>query len=181
MSTPGSSFTPTPLGHEDNLEVKHHPRADTSQWHPSRLNFSHSEVGGAAGFGGLPEVYFSGSENVEEFIEGIDNQINTQRYPVIWHDRSSFDRSSPWKNPGLVRHICDSVSAKYSHGLRTIKVGFPIVRYRKDLESQFYSSQQSRDQESTDFIYDLLKIHKKLQLSMSKEALVDHIFLRLEP
>ncbi|GFV16225.1 hypothetical protein TNCV_3379891 [Trichonephila clavipes] len=25
---PGSSFTPTPLGHEDNLEVRHHPRAN---------------------------------------------------------------------------------------------------------------------------------------------------------
>ncbi|GFV87765.1 hypothetical protein TNCV_780471 [Trichonephila clavipes] len=27
---PGSSFTPTPLGHEDNLEVRHHPRANAS-------------------------------------------------------------------------------------------------------------------------------------------------------
>ncbi|GFX56430.1 RNase H domain-containing protein [Trichonephila clavipes] len=26
MATPGSSFTPTPLGHEDNLEVRHHPQ-----------------------------------------------------------------------------------------------------------------------------------------------------------
>ncbi|GFS89677.1 hypothetical protein TNCV_3787191 [Trichonephila clavipes] len=26
MATPGSSFTPTPLGHEDNLEVRQHPR-----------------------------------------------------------------------------------------------------------------------------------------------------------
>ncbi|GFS57076.1 hypothetical protein TNCV_4238581 [Trichonephila clavipes] len=31
MATPGSSFTPTPLGHEDNLEVRHHPRANTLQ------------------------------------------------------------------------------------------------------------------------------------------------------
>ncbi|GFX62652.1 hypothetical protein TNCV_4868121 [Trichonephila clavipes] len=29
MTTPGSSFTPTPLGHEDNLEVRYHPRANT--------------------------------------------------------------------------------------------------------------------------------------------------------
>ncbi|GFV03333.1 hypothetical protein TNCV_4019301 [Trichonephila clavipes] len=31
MATPGSSFTPTPLGHEDNLEVRHHPLANTLQ------------------------------------------------------------------------------------------------------------------------------------------------------
>ncbi|GFX70719.1 hypothetical protein TNCV_1032471 [Trichonephila clavipes] len=31
MATPGSSFTPTPQGHEDNLEVRHHPRANTLQ------------------------------------------------------------------------------------------------------------------------------------------------------
>ncbi|GFY14619.1 hypothetical protein TNCV_4828221 [Trichonephila clavipes] len=31
MATPGSSFTPSPLGHEDNLEVRYHPRANTLQ------------------------------------------------------------------------------------------------------------------------------------------------------
>ncbi|GFY29021.1 uncharacterized protein TNCV_4721491 [Trichonephila clavipes] len=43
---------------------------------------------------------------------------------------------------------------------------FPVVRKRKDLEIQFYSSQQNRDQEPTHFIYDLLNVH---------------IFVRLEP
>ncbi|GFV36117.1 hypothetical protein TNCV_4964651 [Trichonephila clavipes] len=31
MATPGSSFTPTPLGHEDNLEIRYRPRANTLQ------------------------------------------------------------------------------------------------------------------------------------------------------
>ncbi|GFV55909.1 hypothetical protein TNCV_1390251 [Trichonephila clavipes] len=31
MTMSGSSFPPTPLGHEDNLEVRHHPRANTLQ------------------------------------------------------------------------------------------------------------------------------------------------------
>ncbi|GFV82794.1 uncharacterized protein TNCV_4147621 [Trichonephila clavipes] len=38
-----------------------------------------------------------------------------------------------------------------------------------------------RDQEPTDFIYDLLKLHKQLGLGMSEEALVDPIFVRLKP
>ncbi|GFV22597.1 transposon Tf2-11 polyprotein [Trichonephila clavipes] len=56
IATPGSSFTPTPLGHEDNLEVRHHPRANALQWHPARFNFPHPEVGDAAGLGSWPEA-----------------------------------------------------------------------------------------------------------------------------
>ncbi|GFT42642.1 uncharacterized protein TNCV_2165381 [Trichonephila clavipes] len=58
---------------------------------------------------------------------------------------------------------------------------FPAIRNKKDFEIKFYSSQQRRDQEITDFIYDLLELHKKLELGMSEEALVDHIFVRIEP
>ncbi|GFV25292.1 uncharacterized protein TNCV_4642531 [Trichonephila clavipes] len=55
------------------------------------------------------------------------------------------------------------------------------LRYKKDLEIKFYASQQRMDQEPTDFVYDLLKLNKKLELGMSEEALVGHIFVRLEP
>ncbi|GFX08522.1 uncharacterized protein TNCV_1527201 [Trichonephila clavipes] len=58
---------------------------------------------------------------------------------------------------------------------------FPVVRNRKNLESQFYAFQQNRDQDPTSFSYDQLKVHKKLGLGMPEEALVDHIFVRLEP
>ncbi|GFU63937.1 uncharacterized protein TNCV_1939621 [Trichonephila clavipes] len=58
---------------------------------------------------------------------------------------------------------------------------FPAILNMKDLEIRFYSSQQRRYQEPTDFIYDLLQLHKQLELGMSEEALVDHIFVRLEP
>ncbi|GFW02154.1 uncharacterized protein TNCV_4144201 [Trichonephila clavipes] len=39
------------------------------------------EVRGAKGFSVLPEGYFSGSENVTEFLEGIDNQIRLLEIP----------------------------------------------------------------------------------------------------
>ncbi|GFX77737.1 uncharacterized protein TNCV_1106541 [Trichonephila clavipes] len=58
---------------------------------------------------------------------------------------------------------------------------FPAIHNKMDLEIRFYLSQQRRNQEPTDFIYDLLKLHKQLGLDMSEEALVDHIFVRLEP
>ncbi|GFX27824.1 uncharacterized protein TNCV_2614841 [Trichonephila clavipes] len=40
---------------------------------------------------------------------------------------------------------------------------------------------ERRDQEPTDFVYDVLKLHKQLKLGMSEEALVDHIFVSTEP
>ncbi|GFT92193.1 retrovirus-related Pol polyprotein from transposon 17.6 [Trichonephila clavipes] len=54
MTTPGSSFHPTPLDPEVNLGVRYHPRGNTSQWRPSRFNFPHPEVGDAAGLGVKP-------------------------------------------------------------------------------------------------------------------------------
>ncbi|GFX70523.1 uncharacterized protein TNCV_874971 [Trichonephila clavipes] len=41
--------------------------------------------------------------------------------------------------------------------------------------------QERRDQKPSDFIYDLLKLHKQLGLGMSEEALVDRIFVRIKP
>ncbi|GFV83618.1 uncharacterized protein TNCV_3611931 [Trichonephila clavipes] len=58
---------------------------------------------------------------------------------------------------------------------------FPAIRNKKESELKFYASQQRRDQEQTDFVYDLLKLNKKLELGMSDEALVDYIFVRFEP
>ncbi|GFT30352.1 uncharacterized protein TNCV_2376521 [Trichonephila clavipes] len=94
MATPGSSFSPTLLGHEENVGVGQSSRANALQWRPARFSFPNPEAGGAA-------------------------------------------------------------------GLRVLL--------------------ESRDQELTDFIYDLLKVHKELGLSTSEEALVDYIFVRLEP
>ncbi|GFY28891.1 uncharacterized protein TNCV_4720221 [Trichonephila clavipes] len=148
MATPGLLFTPTPLGHEDNLEVRHQPRANALQWRPSRFNFPNPEVGGAA----RDLAYLKGH--------------------LLGRARDGFDIF------GLA--FVQNTATNFEQLKAALTKNFPVVRKRKDLEIQFYSSQQSRDQEPTDFIYDLLKIHKKLGLSMSEEALVDHIFVRLE-
>ncbi|GFX47303.1 uncharacterized protein TNCV_1914031 [Trichonephila clavipes] len=58
---------------------------------------------------------------------------------------------------------------------------FPVIQNRKDLEIRIYASQQRRNQEPTDFAYDLLKSNKKLELGKSEKSLVDHIFVRFQP
>ncbi|GFW36247.1 uncharacterized protein TNCV_4931091 [Trichonephila clavipes] len=95
-------------------------------------------VGGTAGLRVLPEVYFSGSENVDDFLEVIDIHIKLLEIP-------------------------SDLACAYLKG------------------HLFGTVRDCKDQEPTDFIYDILKIHKKLGLRMSEEALVDHIFIRLEP
>ncbi|GFW54143.1 uncharacterized protein TNCV_4372171 [Trichonephila clavipes] len=55
------------------------------------------------------------------------------------------------------------------------------IQNRKDLEARFYASEKKRNQKPTNFAFDLLKLTKKLGLGMSEKALVDHIFVRLEP
>ncbi|GFX09073.1 uncharacterized protein TNCV_4166521 [Trichonephila clavipes] len=76
-----SSFAnPTPLAHADtSRDVL--PRGGTSQWRPTRFNLYDLEMRNARGFNVWQEVYFSGLENVTEFLEGIDNQIKLLEIP----------------------------------------------------------------------------------------------------
>ncbi|GFY22424.1 uncharacterized protein TNCV_2176851 [Trichonephila clavipes] len=140
---PGDSYgfilqsfaNPTALAHADaSRDVL--PRKGRSQWCPNRFNLHDFEMRNTKEFNVWPEVYFSGSENVTEFSEGLKAALS--------------------------------------------KV-FPAIQNRKDLETRFYASQQRQNQEPTDFVYDLLKLQKKLGLEMSEKALIDHIFVRLEP
>ncbi|GFS63062.1 uncharacterized protein TNCV_3743191 [Trichonephila clavipes] len=115
MFGPSPFVNPTPLAHADtSRDVL--PRGGTSQWHPTGFNLYDPELKNAREFKVWPEVYFSGSENATEFLEGIDNQTNSLKYPVIYH--VLFERSSPGESPRLVPNIRISVSADYRHGLR---------------------------------------------------------------
>ncbi|GFY22166.1 uncharacterized protein TNCV_3298091 [Trichonephila clavipes] len=150
MFDPSSFVNPTPLAHADaSRDVL--PRGGTSQRRTTRFNLYDLEMRNARGFNVWPEVYFSGSENVTEFSEGIDNQIKlleiTSYLSCAYLKGHLMGRALDWKY----------------------------------LETRFYASQQTQNQKPTDFVYDLLKLHKKLELGMSEKALVDHIFVRFEP
>ncbi|GFW91316.1 uncharacterized protein TNCV_737311 [Trichonephila clavipes] len=80
MFDSGSFVNPTPLAHADtSRDIL--ARGGTSQWCPTRFNLYDPEMRNARGFSVLPEVYFSGSENVTEFLEGTDNQIKLLEIP----------------------------------------------------------------------------------------------------
>ncbi|PRD18641.1 UNVERIFIED_CONTAM: hypothetical protein NCL1_59947 [Trichonephila clavipes] len=183
MTVPSSSFIPTPLAHNDN-QSEGHPRGVTSHWRPTRFNLYDPEVRSANGFNVLPEVYFSGSENEQEFLKGIDNQIRLLEIPsdlsCTYLKGHLLGRAQDWYEifgSALVQNtVIDFVQLKAA-----LSKAFPAIHNKKDLENRFYASQQRQDQELMDFVYELLKLNKKLELGMSEEALVDHIFVRLEP
>ncbi|GFT72800.1 uncharacterized protein TNCV_406881 [Trichonephila clavipes] len=64
---------------------------------------------------------------------------------------------------------------------QTLTDPFPVVRNRSELETRFYASYQNHNQRPSDFVYELLKIHKQLKLDMGEEKLLDHVISRLEP
>ncbi|GFT45597.1 uncharacterized protein TNCV_1055511 [Trichonephila clavipes] len=66
-----SSFIPTHLAYADNQ----------GEGRPTKFNSYNPEVRDTNGFNVLPKVYFSVSENVKEFLEGIDNQIRLLEIP----------------------------------------------------------------------------------------------------
>ncbi|GFT98786.1 uncharacterized protein TNCV_3792271 [Trichonephila clavipes] len=179
-----SSFIPTPLAHADN-QGEGHPRGGAPlHWRPTKFNLYDPEVRGANGFSVLPEVCFSGSENVNEFLEGINNQIRLLEIPS--------DLSCAYLKGhllGIAQYwyqifgsaLVQNTATDFAQLKEVLSKAFPAIRNKKELEIKFYASQHRRDQEPTDFVYDLLKLHKQLKLGMSEEALVNHIFFRFEP
>ncbi|GFX61896.1 uncharacterized protein TNCV_3777071 [Trichonephila clavipes] len=178
-----SSFIPTLLADVDD-QGEGHPREVPLHWRPTKFNLYDPDVRGVNGFNVLPEVYFFGSENVHEFLEGIDNQIRLIDIPsdlsCAYLKGHLLGRAQDWYQI-FVSALVQNTTTDFSHLKEALSKAFLAIRKKKDLEINFYASQQRRDQKPTDFVYDLLKLHKQLKLGMSEEALVDHIFVRLEP
>ncbi|GFW25582.1 uncharacterized protein TNCV_1308431 [Trichonephila clavipes] len=162
MFDPSSFVDPTLLVHADaSRDVL--PRGGTSQLHPTRFNLYDPEMRNTRGFNVWPEVYFSGSENVTEFLEGHLLGRALDLYQIF----------------GLT--LVQNTATDFAQLKAALSKAFPAIQNKKELETRFYASQQRRNKEQTDFVYDLLKLHKKLELGMSEKALVEHIFVRLEP
>ncbi|GFV89430.1 uncharacterized protein TNCV_4152461 [Trichonephila clavipes] len=183
MFDPSSFANPTPLAHADtSRDVL--SRRGTSQWHPTRFNLYDPEMRNARGFNVWPEVYFSGWENVTKFLEGIDNQIKLLEIPsdlsCAYLKGHLIGRALDWYQM-FGSTLVQNTATDFAQLKAALSKAFPAIQNRKDLETRFYASQQRQNQEPTDFVYDLLKLHKKLELGMSEKALVDHIFVRLEP
>ncbi|GFS78917.1 uncharacterized protein TNCV_4341781 [Trichonephila clavipes] len=74
--------------------------------------------------------------------------------------------------------VVEDKATDYAHLKQALSEQFPVVRNRSEHEKRLYSSSQKINQKPSDFVYDLLKIHKILKLEMTEEKLIDHIISR---
>ncbi|GFW22636.1 uncharacterized protein TNCV_2764481 [Trichonephila clavipes] len=127
---------------------------------------------------------FSGSENVTEFSGGIDYEIKLLEIPrylsCAYLKGHLLGRAQDWYQI-LGSELVQNTDTDFSQLKAALSKAFPAIQNRKYLETRFYASQQRQNQEPTDFVYDLLKLNKKLELGMSEKAMIDHIFVRLKP
>ncbi|GFW15128.1 uncharacterized protein TNCV_172751 [Trichonephila clavipes] len=132
----------------------------------------------------IPEQYFSGVENVEEFLENMDNNLTYYEIPTqlacAYLKGHLTGRALDWFEV-LGYRVVEDKATDYAHLKQALSEQFPVVRNRSELETRFYSSSQKHNQKSSDFVYDLLKIRKILKLEMTEEKLIDYIISRLEP
>ncbi|GFS73304.1 uncharacterized protein TNCV_4711851 [Trichonephila clavipes] len=115
-------------------------------------------------------------ENVEDFIGGIDNQIKLVEIPIdlpcAYLKGHILGRARDWYDI-FASALVQNTATDFAQLKAALTKNFPVVRNRKDLETQFYASQQNRDQDPTDFIYDQLKVHKKLGRPGNQNAVAD--------
>ncbi|GFW41327.1 retrovirus-related Pol polyprotein from transposon opus [Trichonephila clavipes] len=98
--------------------------------------------------------------------------------PATLSDRKRDDgRALDWFEV-LGYRVVEDTATDYAHLKQALSEQFPVVRNRSELETRFYSSSQKHNQKPSDFVYDLLKIHKILKLEMTEEKLIDHIISR---
>ncbi|GFV47187.1 uncharacterized protein TNCV_4544791 [Trichonephila clavipes] len=128
------------------------------------------EMRNAKGFNVWQEVYFSGSENVTEFLEGIDNQIKLLEIPsdlsCAYLKGHLLGRALDWHQI-FGSTLVENTTTNFAQLKAALSKAFPAIQNKKELETRFYASQQRQNQEPTDFVYDLLKLNKKLELGMS--------------
>ncbi|GFX88807.1 uncharacterized protein TNCV_1558521 [Trichonephila clavipes] len=118
------------------------------------------------------------------FLENIDHNLAYYEIPAqlacAYLKGHLKGRALDWFEV-LGYRVIEDKTTDYAHLKQALSEQFPVVRNRSELETRFYSSSQRRDQQPSDFIYELLKIHKILKLEMSEEKLIDHVVSRLEP
>ncbi|GFU73062.1 uncharacterized protein TNCV_456361 [Trichonephila clavipes] len=131
----------------------------------------------------IPEQYFSGVDNVVEFLENMDNNLTYYEIPAqlacAYLKDHLTGRALDWFEVLGYRVVDEATD--YARLKQALSEQFPLVRNRSELETRFYSSSQKHSQKPSDFVYDLLKIHNILNLEMTEEKLIDHIISRLEP
>ncbi|GFU95634.1 uncharacterized protein TNCV_3332991 [Trichonephila clavipes] len=97
----------------------------------------------------IPEQYFSGVENVVEFLENMDNNLTYYEIPTqlacAYLKGHLTGRALDWFEV-LGYRVVEDKATDYAHLKQALSEQFPVVRNRSELETRFYSSSQKHNQ-----------------------------------
>ncbi|GFW21069.1 uncharacterized protein TNCV_2703091 [Trichonephila clavipes] len=103
----------------------------------------------------IPEQYFSGIENIDDFLENIDHNLAYYEIPAqlacAYLKGHLKGRALDWFEV-LGYRVIEDKTTDYAHLKQALSEQFPVVRNRSELETRFYSSSQRRDQQPSDFM-----------------------------
>ncbi|GFT16761.1 uncharacterized protein TNCV_1333751 [Trichonephila clavipes] len=90
----------------------------------------------------IPKQYFSGVENVAEFLENIDNNLTYYEIPTqlacAYLKGHLTGRALDWFEVLGYRIVEDKVT-DYAHLKQALTEQFPVVRNRSELETRFFA------------------------------------------
>ncbi|GFX67840.1 uncharacterized protein TNCV_1565411 [Trichonephila clavipes] len=117
-----------------------------------------------------------------EFLESIDNNLAYYEIPAnldcAYLKGHLKGQAQDWFE--VIGYLYVSGTATdFAQLKEALMENFPAVRNRSQLEAQFFSSYEVSGQVPKDFVYNLLRIQKTLQLKMTEEKLLNHIIMCL--
>ncbi|GFW83302.1 uncharacterized protein TNCV_2509421 [Trichonephila clavipes] len=110
----------------------------------------------------IPEQFFSGVENVLDFLENIDNNLTYYEIPTqlacAYLKGHLTGLALDWFDV-LGYKVVEEKATDYMHLKQALTERFTVVRNRSELETRFYASYQHHNQRPSDFVHELLKTH----------------------
>ncbi|GFV80781.1 uncharacterized protein TNCV_4619421 [Trichonephila clavipes] len=100
----------------------------------------------------IPELYFSGVENVAEFLENIDNNLTYYEIPTqldgAYLKGHLTGRAPDWFEV-LGYRVVEDKATDYSHLKQALTKQFPVVRNRSELYMKLvFASSQKNNQKT---------------------------------
>ncbi|GFW14824.1 uncharacterized protein TNCV_1562871 [Trichonephila clavipes] len=111
----------------------------------------------------IHKQYFSKVENVVKFLENMDNNLTYYEIPTqlaCAYLKGHLTGRALDSFEDLSYRVVKDKATNYAQLKQALSEQFPVVRNRSELETRFYSSSQKHNQKPSDFVHDLLKIHK---------------------
>ncbi|GFV99225.1 uncharacterized protein TNCV_1511981 [Trichonephila clavipes] len=137
----GSYLTPTYSRSQSEVQGELHNGAQ-------RIN-PENRVG--SNFRIIPEQYFSGVDNIDDFLKNIDHNLAYYEIPAqlacAYLKGHLKGRALDWFEV-LGYRVIEGKSTDYAHLKQALSEQFPVVRNRSELETRFYSSSQRREEKA---------------------------------